>query len=136
MRKYEFPQRTVDSGPFSRIIQPPDRTRGQRRVLKEVGPHVRLGLEKTLAAEGCLLPSLWLLCCALWGIGCLTLHLHVQTNTWSTEQNVKITDSGCRDGSAVKSTDCSSRGSEFNSQHPHGGSQPSVARSDALFWCV
>jgi hypothetical protein len=39
-----------------------------------------------------------------------------------------------RNGSAVKSTDCSSRGHEFNSQHPHGGSQPSVMESDALFW--
>jgi hypothetical protein len=36
----------------------------------------------------------------------------------------------------VKSTDCSSRGPEFNSQQPHGGSQPSVMGSDALFWCV
>jgi hypothetical protein len=26
----------------------------------------------------------------------------------------------------VKGTDCSFRGHEFNSQHPHGGSQPSV----------
>jgi len=43
---------------------------------------------------------------------------------------------GWRDGSAVKSTDCSSRGPEFNSQQPHGGSQPSVMRPDALFWCV
>jgi hypothetical protein len=25
---------------------------------------------------------------------------------------------------------------EFKSQQPHGGSQPSVMRSDALFWCV
>jgi hypothetical protein len=33
---------------------------------------------------------------------------------------------GWRDGSAVKSTDCSSRGPEFNSQQPHGGSQPSM----------
>ena len=50
------------------------------------------------------------------------------------------------------STGCSSRGPEFNSQHPHGGSQPSiisvpdltpllgtrytggVQRSGALFW--
>jgi len=40
---------------------------------------------------------------------------------------------GWRDGSAVKSTDCSSRGPEFKSQQPHGGSQPSVMRSDALF---
>ncbi|EDM14224.1 rCG23351 [Rattus norvegicus] len=28
------------------------------------------------------------------------------------------------------------RGPEFKSQQPHGGSQPSVMRSDALFWCV
>jgi hypothetical protein len=39
-------------------------------------------------------------------------------------------------GSAVKSTECSFRDPEFNSQQPHGGSQPSVMRSDALFWCV
>jgi hypothetical protein len=32
---------------------------------------------------------------------------------------------GWRDGSVVKSTGCSSRGPEFNSQQPHGGSQPS-----------
>ena len=40
---------------------------------------------------------------------------------------------GWRDGSAVKSIDCSSRGPEFNSQQPHGGSQPSVVESDAFF---
>ena len=33
---------------------------------------------------------------------------------------------GCRDGSVVMSTACSSRGPEFNSQQPHGGPQPSV----------
>jgi hypothetical protein len=33
---------------------------------------------------------------------------------------------GWRDGSVVKSTDCSSGGPEFNSQQAHGGSQPSV----------
>jgi hypothetical protein len=43
---------------------------------------------------------------------------------------------GWRNGSAVKSTGCSSRGPEFYSQQPHGGSQPSVKGSDALFWCV
>jgi hypothetical protein len=43
---------------------------------------------------------------------------------------------GWRDGSAVKSTDRSSRGPEFNSQYPHGGLQPSVMGSDALFWYV
>jgi hypothetical protein len=43
---------------------------------------------------------------------------------------------GWRDGSTGKSTDCSSRGPEFKSQQLHGGSQPSVMRSDTLFWCV
>jgi hypothetical protein len=33
---------------------------------------------------------------------------------------------GWRDGSGVKRTDCFYRRSEFNSQHPHGGSQLSV----------
>ena len=41
-----------------------------------------------------------------------------------------------RDGSVAQSTDCFSKGSEFNSQQPHGGSQPSVMGSDALFRCV
>jgi hypothetical protein len=39
---------------------------------------------------------------------------------------------GWIDGSVVKSTDCSSRGSEFSSQQPHGGLQPSVMESDFL----
>jgi hypothetical protein len=43
---------------------------------------------------------------------------------------------GWRDGSVVKSTGCSSRGPEFNSQQPHGGSLPFIMGSDALFWCV
>jgi hypothetical protein len=41
-----------------------------------------------------------------------------------------------RDGSVVKITDCSSKGPEFNSQQPHGGSQTSVMGSDAFLWCV
>jgi hypothetical protein len=36
----------------------------------------------------------------------------------------------------VKSPDGSSRGPEFNSQQPHGGSQPFVMGSDALFWGI
>jgi hypothetical protein len=32
--------------------------------------------------------------------------------------------------------DCSSEGPEFKSQQPHGGSQPSITKSDALFWSV
>jgi hypothetical protein len=43
---------------------------------------------------------------------------------------------GWRDGSVVKSTSCSSEGPEFKSQQPHGGSQPSVTKSDALFWSI
>jgi hypothetical protein len=43
---------------------------------------------------------------------------------------------GWRDGSVVKSIDCSSGGPEFKSQQPHGGSQPSVMGSDALFWVL
>jgi hypothetical protein len=43
---------------------------------------------------------------------------------------------GWRDGSAAKSTNCSSKGCEFKSQQPRDGSQPSVIRSDALFWGV
>jgi hypothetical protein len=43
---------------------------------------------------------------------------------------------GWRDGSAGKSTDCSSEGPEFRSQQVHGSSQPSVMRSDTLFWCL
>ena len=38
---------------------------------------------------------------------------------------------GWRDGSVVKSTDCSPRGPEFNFQQPHDGSQLSVMGSDA-----
>jgi hypothetical protein len=34
----------------------------------------------------------------------------------------------------VRAPDCSSEGQEFKSQQPHGGSQPSVMRPDALFW--
>jgi len=47
----------------------------------------------------------------------------------------KQTNRGWKDGSAVKSTDCSFRCPEFKSQQPHGGLQLSVMRSDALFWC-
>jgi hypothetical protein len=44
--------------------------------------------------------------------------------------NIRIAGQGWQDGSAGKSIDCSSKGPEFKSQQPHGGSQPSVMRSD------
>jgi ribosome assembly protein YihI (activator of Der GTPase) len=43
---------------------------------------------------------------------------------------------GWKDGSVVKSANCSSEGPEFKSQQPHGGSQPSIMRSDPHFWCI
>ena len=42
---------------------------------------------------------------------------------------------GWRDGSAGKSTDCSSEGPGFKYQQPHGGSQPPIMKSDVLFQC-
>jgi len=54
-------------------------------------------------------------------------------NSWEEEELCVV---GWRGGSVVRSTDCSSRGPEFKSQQPHGGSQPSVKGSEALFCCV
>jgi hypothetical protein len=52
----------------------------------------------------------------------------------SHQSAIKKTSLGRRDGSVVKSPDCSSKGHEFNSQQAHGGSQPFVVVFDALFW--
>jgi hypothetical protein len=52
------------------------------------------------------------------------------------DYSLKMIHLGWRDGSKVKSTDCSPEGPEFKSQKPHGGSQPPMMRSDALFWSV
>jgi hypothetical protein len=49
------------------------------------------------------------------------------------QHNKTLLDTSWRDGSVSKSTDCSSRGPEFHSQQPHGGSQPCVMESDVLF---
>jgi hypothetical protein len=40
--------------------------------------------------------------------------------------DVRKEDSEAGEMAVIKSTDCSSRGPGFNSQHPHGYSQPSV----------
>jgi hypothetical protein len=56
----------------------------------------------------------------------MLIHIRIVTNL------LKKLDQGWRDGSAVKSTGCSSRGSEFNSQQPHGSSLLSIMGSDAL----
>jgi hypothetical protein len=57
-------------------------------------------------------------------------------NNYHWIRHVPVKNENWRDGSAVKSTACSSRGAEFNSQQPHGDSQPSVMGSDVLFWGV
>jgi hypothetical protein len=41
---------------------------------------------------------------------------------------------GWRDVSAVNSIVCSLTAPQFHSQQLHGGSQPSILRSKALFW--
>ena len=41
---------------------------------------------------------------------------------------------GWWDDLAGKSTECSSKGPEFKSGQPHGGSQSPIMRYDALFW--
>jgi hypothetical protein len=55
---------------------------------------------------------------------------------WVKENICKSRAEGWTDGSVVKSTDSSSVGPEFKPQQPHGGSQPSGMRFDALFWCL
>jgi hypothetical protein len=67
---------------------------------------------------------------------CLDQNLQVSQAVTSVTEVFKASSGGWRDGSVVKSTDCSSRGPELNSQQPHDGSQPSIMGSDTLFWCV
>ena len=55
--------------------------------------------------------------------------------TWIESRELRVQGQGWR-GSAVKSTDCSSKGPEFKFQQPHGGLQPPLMRSDAFFWGV
>ena len=56
-------------------------------------------------------------------------------NSWPiTPEYIIRNKMGWRNDSEIKSTGCSSRGPEFNSQQSLGGSQPSVMGSAALFW--
>jgi hypothetical protein len=61
---------------------------------------------------------------------------HLGAWTPSSEPDLEREQLGWRDGSEVKRTDCSSEGPKFKSQQPHGGSQPCIVGSSALFWCV
>jgi hypothetical protein len=64
------------------------------------------------------------------------LHTHIYTYIHTYTHTHTYTHRGWRAGTGVKSTDCSSRDPEFNSQQPHGGSNPSVMGSNAHFWYV
>jgi hypothetical protein len=54
----------------------------------------------------------------------------------ATQRNCRFKKRKIGAGEMVKIDDCSSKGPEFKSQQSHGGSQPSIMKSDALFWSV
>jgi hypothetical protein len=61
----------------------------------------------------------------------------IQRNPVSKNQNQKKKEREReREREECWSAGCSSRGLESNSQQPHGGSQPSIGGSGALFWHV
>ncbi|MDS4065654.1 hypothetical protein, partial [Enterococcus faecalis] len=104
-------------------------------IIEKVKPEIRLLIEKCNTVRQGFVPNKCLWNCGMMGgVGRLRPLIPLP---WHQSPPARIMYfGGWRDGSVVKSTDCSSRGPEFNSQQPHGGSQPSVMRSDALFWCV
>jgi hypothetical protein len=57
------------------------------------------------------------------GVASKPAHLTEQSTASAKHTGFKSCIPGWRDGSVVKSTSCSSRGPEFNSQQSHGGSQ-------------
>jgi hypothetical protein len=58
------------------------------------------------------------------------------TRTRATQDCVKITPGGWRDGSAVKSTDCSFEVLSSNPRNHMVAHNHLLMRSDTLFWCV
>ena len=61
----------------------------------------------------------------------ISLKLKKKLDVWTALRTICLR--GWRDGLEVKSIACSSKDPEFNSQQPHGYSQPSVTGSGALF---
>lgn len=65
-------------------------------------------------------------------------HGKMEREVWIYFLVFKKNKTSCRDGAVAKSTSCFCKGSRFNFQHTHGGSQLSVTPnsrgSDALFW--
>jgi hypothetical protein len=74
-------------------------------------------------------------------IGYLDIPFFFPENSYSDFDYLKISIKNIIAGAGemaqwVRAPDCSSEGQEFKSQQPHGGSQPSITRSDSLFWSV
>ena len=80
--------------------------------------------------------------CVLWQRLLHSHTSHIPSNRYNNNQKSAkrelswMAERGWRNGSAVKNTDCPSRGPELNSQQPQGGWQPSILGSDVLYWCV
>ena len=111
--------------------------------------HLSMQIKEKLFQPGCgdgggcpltFIPSTWSVGkrqTDLWVQGQSSLQSEFQDSQGYTEKPcLEKPKPGWRGGSVVKSTDCSSSGPEFNSQHPHGDLPPSTMGSDALFWCV
>jgi hypothetical protein len=69
------------------------------------------------------------------GFFCFVLFFYIKLSI-VLSKSVKNCVGSWRDDSVVKSTDCSYKGLEFNSQQTHGSSQPSAMKFDALFLSV
>jgi hypothetical protein len=68
---------------------------------------------------------------------CAHTHTHTQRERERERERIKVIKMGAGEMAQwVRAPDCSSKGPEFKSQQPHGGSQPSVMRSDSVFWSV
>lgn len=68
-------------------------------------------------------------CSFSWDFSGACVHFAVCRSFWQNQTETAITIriyQGWRDGSVIKNICCSSRGTEFNSQYPHDGSQPSI----------
>jgi hypothetical protein len=68
--------------------------------------------------------------CSIWPI------IHVGTVKHGKKRTRKVKNRAGEMAQWVRAPDCSSEDPKFKSQQPHGGSQPPVMRSDALFWCI
>jgi hypothetical protein len=62
-------------------------------------------------------------------------YIHAALNGVKDSQKIKRKrkERGCRAGSELRALTANSEDPEFKSQQPHGGSQPSIMRCDALF---